>query len=716
MAMSDPPLVHLDHLRIGTVEYVSPDNIRISVDVDAPEATALNTGRPQQFPRVHSYILISADERYLVGQVEWITIENQPFPQRRGLRDFGLIDLPYPRRKLRLNPLGTLYHNRSTEEITFARGTELLPSVGASALLPSEDELSAIVHSGPHSRVWIGNSPIASNARILVDPSRMFGRHLAVLGNTGSGKSCSVAGIIRWSLELASAHAQQPANARFIVLDPNGEYRNAFNGGTMPAPRVLSVGGSSEEEPLQVPIWLWNTHEWSTFSSASEGVQRPTLERALREIKAVQQGIAGVDGDTVGQNIRKYLTSRIISLRSQYEDNVFLQEPTRFGFLLKAIQREVRARESETSDIDLSDIGAALTSAIDSRYKSYTDNKGEFVEYFRAFDESDILPILEAFGNLLEEVGGSLGVTGITADQPIPFKGSDLADHIEMIGRNENRSQYLDFLVTRIRTMLADETLASIVDADTEVGLEEWLRIFLGSETDDDPCVTIVDLSLVPSDVVHLVVSVIARTLFEALQRHMKSTGSSLPTVLVAEEAHVFVRRYRQSSEIQSGARVCCQVFERIAREGRKFGLGLVVSSQRPSELSPTVLSQCNSFLLHRISNDRDQEIVERLVPDNLRGLLRELPSLPSQSAVLLGWASELPVLVRIRDLPDSQRPRSDDPDYWGVWTRKPELPDSWGKIASEWQGSGEPAGEHRDAVADGVSEESLGPDQSLGC
>src|SRR3989339_1647976 len=113
---------------------------------------------------------------------------------------------------------------------------------------------------------------------------------------------------------------------------------------------------------------------------------------------------------------------------------------------------------------------------------------------------------------------------------------------------------------------------------------------------------------------------------------------------------------------------MCCQVFERIAREGRKFGLGLVLSPQRPSELSPTVLSQCNTFLLHRISNDSDQELVKRLVPDNLRGLLSDLPSLPSQNAILLGWASELPVLVKMDDLPKDQQPQSDDPDFWGVW------------------------------------------------
>src|SRR5690606_7067550 len=178
--------------------------------------------------------------------------------------------------------------------------------------------------------------------------------------------------------------------------------------------------------------------------------------------------------------------------------------------------------------------------------------------------------------------------------------------------------------------------------SDTEgTTLENWLADYLGSDNAEGGCVSVIDLSLVPTEVVHVVTAVIARMTFEALQRYVTlNAGETLPTVLVMEEAHTFIKRYKEDVENQDAATVCCQVFERIAREGRKFGLGLVLSSQRPSELSPTVLSQCNTFLLHRISNDRDQELVQRLVPDNLKGLLRELPSLPSQSAVLLGWAS----------------------------------------------------------------------------
>src|SRR5699024_1056075 len=142
-----------------------------------------------------------------------------------------------------------------------------------------------------------------------------------------------------------------------------------------------------------------------------------------------------------------------------------------------------------------------------------------------------------------------------------------------------------------------------------------------------------------------------------------------LPTVLVLEEAHSFVGRDSNAGEVPTTRELCRETFERIAREGRKFGLGLVLSSQRPSELSATVLSQCNSFLLHRLVNDRDQDLVGRLVPDALGALLRELPSLPSRQAVLLGWATPIPTLVEIHELPESQRPRSSDPEFWSTWT-----------------------------------------------
>ena len=113
----------------------------------------------------------------------------------------------------------------------------------------------------------------------------------------------------------------------------------------------------------------------------------------------------------------------------------------------------------------------------------------------------------------------------------------------------------------------------------------------------------------------------------------------------------------------------------------------MVLSSQRPYELSPTVLAQCNTFLLHRIVNDSDQDLVRRLVPDSIGGMLRDLPSLPSRQAILLGWATPLPVLVEMTELDKAQRPHSDDPDFWDVWTGKKERSIEWQSVADDWTG-----------------------------
>ncbi len=267
--MSLSPLAYADSLRIGTIDFVSPDEIKVLLDIEAPDGVALNTGTPRPFPRINGYVLIPSDEGHLVAQVEWITIERSQYPKRKGMQDFGLVDLPYPLRKMSLNPLGSLVYEGSggaggKEIYRFRRGVESYPTVGDAVLLPTQNQLKCIVgdvddkDARDNRRVLIGSSPLAANAKVMVDPDRLFGRHLAVLGNTGSGKSCSVAGLIRWSMDEArKAREGADPNARFIVLDPNGEYANTFR--NMSKVRVYAVEPSQGIEQLQVPLWFWNS-------------------------------------------------------------------------------------------------------------------------------------------------------------------------------------------------------------------------------------------------------------------------------------------------------------------------------------------------------------------------------------------------------------------------------------------------------------------------
>lgn len=720
--MSLSPIAFAESLRIGTIDFVSPDEIKVLLELDAPDSIALNTGKPSLFPRINGYVLIPSDEGFLVGQVEWITVERSQYPKRKGLQDFGLIDLPYPLRKMKLNPLGCLRYSqeKSGEEgYQFRRGVEAYPTVGDPVLLPTEEQLRAIVESGDERHIKIGISPLAANAAVKIDPDRLFGRHLAVLGNTGSGKSCSVAGLIRWSLEAAEKAAKEAAreaankagkddaeeaaektepNARFIVLDPNGEYANAFKGmsnvrtfavkveeSATSKPSDSSTESKAKLEQLQVPLWFWNSEEWCAFTQAAPKLQRPTLKRALRELKA-DDAIPGDDPNRA--KVRRYFKLRAGKIRQAIDSDAITGDFKNFGTFLEAFEKDLSNKYAQLTDVSLDNLIEQVRTTRKTRLASFQDKvSNKIVEYYRPFAQSDVDPILLQIAAVLEAIGDSDLPEGPNEDTPREFAGADLVDQIEKLGDEGGVLHMLDSLISRVGLLLSDPRMRGILENEDGISLDGWLSTYFGDD-DSNGTITIIDLSLVPSEVVHIITAVIARMTLEALQRYrkMNKEGKVLPTVLVMEEAHTFIKRYKDDSEVQSAAAICCQVFEKIAREGRKFGLGLVLSSQRPSELSPTVLSQCNTFLLHRISNDRDQELVQKLVPDNLRGLLRDLPSLPARHAILLGWASELPTLVQMNELPDAHRPKSDDPDFWAVWSRSAERVVDWEKVAKDWQ------------------------------
>jgi len=692
--MSHQPFAHAGSLRIGTVDFVSPDEVKVLLDIEAPETVALNAGGVRPFPRVNGYVLLPVDDAFLVAQIEWLTIERSKFPTRQGVKDFGLIDLPYPLRKMSLAPLGTLRkktvvrEGNTAEEYEFRRGADALPSLGSPVFLPLEKQLRAIVESGEKKRVKIGNSPLAGNAEVKVDPDRLFGRHLAILGNTGSGKSCSVAGLIRWSLEQAQigvkdvpGQTQRPPNARFVILDPNGEYTKAFDAGIPGGNvRVFKVKPETGDLPLKVPLWFWNSAEWASFTQASAKTQRPTLIQALRCVR---------DGQTEpvensSHEIRRFLRTLVTTIRLERNSgspwDKFPKPKSFFEKLEKWKASLVYFSHgfSDRPNVKLEELISEIEKLCEPRRKQHANMDFTF-------------PEVDSLLQIASQAHSAFGGTDADAippdvDVPLPFDVDSLVRSVEASAEMLNVSEHVETLLIRIRALLNDTRMKPVIESEDEITLAGWLEEYIGKDGAANGCVSVIDLSLVPTEVIHVLTAVIARMIFEAQQRYLKLEHQSLPTVLVMEEAHTFVKRYREDSENHDAASICCQVFERIAREGRKFGLGLVLSSQRPSELSPTVLSQCNTFLLHRISNDKDQELVHRLVPDNLRGLLRELPSLPSQHAILLGWASELPILVKMNDLPVEHRPRSEDPHFWEVWTGGEPRPIHWQDLADDWQ------------------------------
>ena len=685
-------------LAIGRIEVVTVTELRISLFDDTPQATAFNTGFPTRFPRINAYVLVPNETGAVVAVVKEISIVPSKLTGQ-GRQDEALVDLPFPARTVIAIPFGTLLlqgHDKERQPLyVLERGVPVLPSVGDPVLLPTAFQLRSIVEAPTAERlIQIGTAPFAGNAPVWVHPDKLFGRHLAVLGNTGSGKSCSVAGIIRWSLEAAEAHAREsgdkkPLNARFIILDPNGEYAEAFNDGTLPV-RRYAVGGEGGALPLAVPGWLWNAQEWAAFTSAQAGVQRPVLLRALRLLRNAGSSVTTLRT----QAVRRYqgYVRQIEQLYSDLPQSVSgFPQNKNFGALLEGLLGLTQSDEGllaphgeQTRDLlnAITAIRVPIEAVRTSRAWESATSSG-----YNDFQPNDLRTVLEALKTITDAFPVELEHGEISEDAPVRFDIALLPDRIREVAMATGGQALANVepLINRIQVMLGDAGLRPVIDSDGAESLTEWLNGFLGpTERTPEPLV-IIDLSLVPSDVVHIAIAVIARLIFEALQRQLKDGGAALPTVLVLEEAHSFVRKDTEAGASAPAADLCRQTFERIAREGRKFGMGLVLASQRPSELSPTVLAQCNSFLLHRIVNDVDQNLVRRLVPDALGGLLGELPTLPSQQAILLGWAVETPVLVRIRDL--AQRPRSADPAFWATWLHKQGNMPDWNALAPSWEG-----------------------------
>lgn len=693
---------------VGTVEEVTADKISVLLDPDAPQATALNCGFPEGFPRINGYLLIPNEVGATIGWITSVRIERLPYPKRKGMQDFGLIDLPFPCRIVVLTPLGTLVHHSDVGVEGFTlkvrRGIDKFPSVGDPVLLPTRDQLQAIVEgeSGNTRRILIGHCPTAAGAPVYVDPDKLFGRHLAILGNTGSGKSCSVAGLIKWSINAANKEREFKgrsgfANARFIILDPNGEYAGAF--GNERNIRLFQVKPQQNSNimPLKVPAWLWNGEEWAAFTGASPGVQRPILFEALQRLRSGSGTLDNFSTKLRGR-MRRYRNRLKVAI--QNSEHIEKGRREDFAQILMNLKKDFEDLIQDSGCNDdflkkkLREMAEYATQLEEkNRDGAKPQNSGYWHE---AFSEVDIEKLLKVIDDIAVYISLPDDVISISEDEPCYFPINELPDYVEALASDSSGrdlAQFVDSLNLRIRGLMGRGSLAPVLHPEdsASIKLEDWLADYIGEENAANGQIAIVDLSLVPSEIIHIVIAVLARLTFEALQRYRRENGKELPTVLVLEEAHTFIHKDLTKENAHAAGRVCCHIFERIAREGRKFGLGLVLASQRPSELSPTVLSQCNTFLLHRIVNDRDQDLVRRLVPDGLGDLLRELPSLSSRRAILLGWAAPAPILVEIQYLDSHERPYSPDPAFWDVWTGDPnngQRSIDWGLIARKWMGN----------------------------
>jgi DNA helicase HerA-like ATPase len=449
----------------------------------------------------------------------------------------------------------------------FNRGVTIYPALGDRVRVASKNELEVAFCGDDHAAVRVGCIRQDRTIPAMVRVDELLGKHFAVLGTTGTGKSCTTALILRSILE------KNPA-AHIVLLDPHNEYATAFTEWA----EVVSPRN------MQLPYWLL------------------TFEEIVEVL--------------VGDGERKTE--------------------------IEILQELIPLAKSRYTTVRASDSSKTRRSILDqSRY---------------------------------------------TVDTPVPYRMSDILAFIdERMGKLENKKDLAPYrsLKHRIEAVSKDGRYAFMFGSLTVYdGMTQILSRIFRVPVNNKP-LTILELTGIPSEIVNVVVSVLCRLTFDFA---LWSEGH-VPVTLVCEEAHRYV-----PANSNLGFEPCKRAIAKIAKEGRKYGASLCIVTQRPAEIDPTILSQCNTVFALRMSNDRDQEIVKSAVADTGSGLLEFLPSLGQREAIAFGDGMSLPVRIKFDELPPHALPRSSTARFTEKWQKSVEDDGFLEQIVERWRASGAPA------------------------
>jgi len=494
--------------------------------------------------------------------------------------------------------------------VKFERGISQYPSIGDPVHVVTESDLKTVYAPGDEDGyVPVGRVASAESIKAYLNLNRLVSRHCAVVGSTGAGKSTAVA-----TLLAAVSDSGKLPGARVVLLDLHGEYAKAL--GDNATVFRLSPQKGTKEQKLCIPYWALAFDELIAICVGNmEDKQRSVIADLVVTLK--REAVAAAAAAKPPLGITK--------------DEITVDTPV--PFCLRELWFRQYYRE----------------------YRMITKKQGG--------SEDDIVDalVLNPDGNP-EQPGD--------ADKLIPpkfrtYKSTGPKDQqVSSANEGSNLRQQLALLHSRLR----DKQLNFLFspgdwDPDAKGCVKQDLDALLSSWMCSERPITVLDLSGIPSTVLDHLIGAVLRILFDAAfwGRALPVGGRARPLLVVLEEAH----RYLGKSDKESGVSVrggAALAARRIAKEGRKYGVGLMLVSQRPSEIDTTILSQCGTMVSLRLTNDADRNQIASVSSDNLKGLFAMLPILRTHEALVVGEAVNMPIRARI-DLPPVGRwPDSEDP------------------------------------------------------
>lgn len=688
---------------IGRV--LSVDNFRVFIKIEDELRGSYTSGVNDiyEIARINSYLIIPVGSDRVVALISRVTMKEEIEFDRNSTN----ITLPTSARYISATMLGTIAKDGNKEK--FIQGVYNFPTLDNPVWYVTEKDLRHIfddkqeVEKIDYEKDFylpVGISPAFSNYSVKICPDQFFVKHAAILGNTGSGKSCTFTSIIR-NLFKFDYKGKKLENAHFVIFDTNGEYKDAFlpdefdmdllSGNIQDELKRINAYYYGGNEKVQVPYWLMNWEDVKSLFNPSEATQAPVLNRAIGLAK---NDISSIATHTYSRIIIQKLEDLVNHIQNSGSD------------YWKIINYKETIDDLKQKNIILSD-GTAVSSILDSIYINGQKD-------YRIPPASELEPVLEELEAVIRKMEAENQNETIISEQnidmPTWFDYQELCTKfidsaIAQESTSNNRiSEFVSTLRLRMRSFLNDKRMALPLmlkdnnEANKEI-LAHFIAFILGdfnryfeestnqsfikNYNDTAYCldkkktsqITIVDVSQLPFEVLETVTALIGRLIIEFVSHFLPTQRGMYPIVIVLEEAQNYIAEKTES--------VAKTVFERIAREGRKYGISLVVCSQRPSELSKTVLSQCNSFVIHRLQNPEDQKYIKGLVSSANADILDQLPIIPQQHAIITGDCVRTPIQVRIDNVDPT--PNSHNPKFVDNWLTNMQIP--YEDTSNRWLG-----------------------------
>jgi len=673
--------------KIGKV--ISVDSFRVFIKLDEDLKSLYKSGYEDiyEVARINSYLIIPIGSDKIVAMVTRI----KAIDETELSKDKEAIFLTDSARYLVATMVGTIEGDKK-----YIQGVYNYPVLDNPVWYVTKRDLDNIFDQKEKTTIDfendyylpVGSSPSFSDYKIKINPDKFFGKHAAILGNTGSGKSCTLTSIVHSLFEF-SYNGKNLKNAHIIIFDTNGEYKQAFQGnpekGTSPFKKLELINPFHiDKKGMKVPYWFMNFDDFDYLFDPTAGTQAPILKRAL--------GLAKSNTETEGKPVLDSFTQKgIIDLVQSSPDDI-----------KKKKKRQNYGNWDYRADNEI----LGLANAINPNDDEIIENIKTILETLGSNnsikDEQTAIAQLE---EKYQEYISSQQIQQITVDRnidlPVWFNFTELISSFfdQAINEQETSSnrirEFVSTLRLRLQSYVNDERIAEPLllkkkDNITD-SLAKFLAFILGDfckvyqDEDSDPFtfyykeniskadndkiqedkvsqITIIDMSLLPYEVLETITGLVGRLILDFVSRFPEKDRGKMPIVLALEEAQNYIPEINKKDKDS----ISKKVFERIAREGRKYGISLLISSQRPFELSKTVLSQCNSFIIHRLQNPEDQKYVRQLVSSANEDILQQLPILPQQHAIIMGDAVRTPVQVKIRTV--SPTPNSNDPKFIENW------------------------------------------------